>query len=61
VVFEVLADGRRVWNSPVMSGLDAPREVDVAVADVQRLRLVVHDGGDGNRFDAADWCEPTLE
>jgi hypothetical protein len=44
-----------------MSGLDAPREVDVNVAGVNRLRLVVTDGNDGNKFDAANWVNPVLK
>jgi hypothetical protein len=34
--------------------------VDVPVKDVQRLRLVVTDGGDGNKFDVADWANARL-
>ncbi len=60
VVFEVHADGKKVWASPVMSGLDEPRKLDIGVSGVNRLRLVVTDAGDGNKSDAADWCEPVL-
>jgi len=60
VVFEVHGDGKKLWSSPLMSGLDAPKKVDVPVAGIRRLRLIVTDGGDGNRYDAADWCEPVL-
>ncbi len=61
VAFEVYGDGRKLWASPLMSGLDAPREVDVNVAGVNRLRLVVTDGNDGNKFDAANWVNPVLK
>ena len=61
VVFEVQADGRKLWASPVMSGLDEAKEVSLDVTGVDRLRLIVGDAGDGSRFDAADWCEPVLE
>ena len=61
VAFEVYGDGRKLWASPIMSGLDAPREVDVNVAGVNRLRLVVTDGNDGNKFDAANWVNPLLK
>ncbi len=54
VIFEVYGDGRKLWSSGVMSGLDAPRKVSVAAEGVARLRLVVDDAGDGNCFDAAD-------
>jgi len=60
VVFEVHADGRKLWNSPVITGLDKPREVNVDITNVKRLRLIVTDGGDGNRFDAANWCNAML-
>lgn len=61
VTFEVYGDGKKLWASPLMSGLDAAREVDVNVAGVNRLRLVVTDGNDGNKFDAANWVNPVLK
>ena len=61
VVFEVHADGKKIWSSGVMSGLDEAKEIDLSVEGVNRLRLIVTDAGDGNRYDAADWCEPVLE
>jgi hypothetical protein len=44
-----------------MPGLDAARDVDVDVTGVNRLRLVVTDGNDGNKFDAANWVNPELK
>ncbi len=62
VVFEVAIDGQKVWSSGPMSGLDAPRAADVPLpTGARRLRLTVSDGGDGNRFDAADWCDAALQ
>lgn len=61
VVFEVYGDGKKLWSSPPMSGLDAAKEIDVDVTGVNRLRLVVSDAGDGNKFDVADWVNPTLK
>ena len=60
VVFEVWADGEKVFTTPVMSGLDMAKKVDVDLTGVKRLRLTVLDGGDGNKFDAGDWCNPVL-
>jgi len=60
VVFEAYADGRKLWASPVLSGLDAARDVALDVTGVNRLRLVVTDAGDGNKSDAANWCDPVL-
>jgi len=42
-VFEIYGDGKRLWASPVMSGLDAAKSVTVSVEGVERLRLVVTD------------------
>lgn len=61
VVFEIWTDGEKRWASPVMSGLDEARSVDIDVSGVDRLRLVLRDGGDGNRLDAGNWCDAELE
>ncbi|MBI2194634.1 MAG: NPCBM/NEW2 domain-containing protein [Planctomycetes bacterium] len=61
VVFEVYGDGKKLWSSGIVTGLDAARDVEVDLTGVDRLRLVVTDAGDGNKFDAADWCDPVLE
>ncbi|MFP6657547.1 MAG: NPCBM/NEW2 domain-containing protein, partial [Pirellulales bacterium] len=60
VVFEVYGDGRKLWSSPLMSGLDKPRKVDINIVKVNRLKLIVNDGEDGNRLDAANWCAGAL-
>ncbi len=60
VVFEIYGDGKKLWFSPTLSGLDAPKEIDLDLTGVNRLRLVVTDANDGNKFDVADWIEPVL-
>lgn len=60
VIFEVYADGKKIWASGVMSGLDKPKAIDIDVTGADRLRLIVTDAGDGNKFDAGNWCEPEL-
>jgi len=60
VIFEVYADGKKVWASGVMSGLDQHKAIDLDVKGVDRLRLIVTDAGDGNKFDAGNWCDPEL-
>jgi len=60
VVFEVYADGKKLWSSGTLSGLDEAKQVAVDVRGIDRLRLIVTDAGDGNRFDAADWGLPVL-
>ena len=60
VVFEIYGDGKKLWTSPTLSGLDAPKDVDLDLTGVNRLRLVVTDANDGNKFDVANWLEPVL-
>ncbi len=60
VVFEVHLDGLKKWSSSVMTGLDEATKIDIDVTGAKRLRLIVNDGGDGNRFDAANWCDAEL-
>jgi hypothetical protein len=60
VVFEVLADGKSIWKSKTVTGVDAPEKIDLPVDGVKRLRLTVTDAGDGTLGDAADWCDAAL-
>jgi hypothetical protein len=55
VAFRVLADGREVAATPVVTGASAPVALDVDVTGAQRLALVVTTGGDNNNHDHADW------
>lgn len=58
VVFEVLADGRSVWKSPILHAGDQPVAVDVAIDGVDVITLVANDGGDGIDNDHACWLNP---
>ncbi|KRV47992.1 hypothetical protein AQ490_27045 [Wenjunlia vitaminophila] len=60
VAFEVVADGKVIATTPVMTGSDPARTIDVDVASVQELTLRVTDGGDGNSYDHADWADAHL-
>jgi alpha-galactosidase len=57
VVFQVLADAAKVYDSGVMTGIMAGRIINIPLAGVQTLGLTVTDGGDGNTSDHADWAE----
>jgi alpha-galactosidase len=57
VTFKVVGDGRILWQSALMKGGQAAQRVDVVVAGVQKLVLLVGNGGDGNDNDHADWAE----
>jgi len=60
VVFELKGDGRLLWSSGTMSGLDKPKSIDQDVKGINKLRLSVTDAGDGNKLDAADWGNAAL-
>ena len=60
VVFEVWADGTRIFNSPTMTGASQTQRVDVSVAGKNEIRLIVTDAGNGNGYDHADWADAKL-
>ena len=49
VVFQVFADGTKLFDSGVVTGTSGAKNVDVSVAGKNQLQLVVTDGGDGPR------------
>lgn len=57
VVFQVVADGKRVFHSGVMKPGQAARGVDVELRGVKTLVLLVTDAGDGVQFDHANWAD----
>lgn len=60
VVFEVLVDGKPVWNSGLMQRHEAARVVEINLTGAQELILVTQDGGDGVDMDHADWADAQL-
>lgn len=60
VTFEVWADGEKVWESGPVAATDEARPVDIDVTGVQRLELVVGDGGNGIGADHANWGDARL-
>ncbi|MET7455772.1 NPCBM/NEW2 domain-containing protein [Streptomyces sp. NPDC005574] len=61
VTFALVADGRTLTTTPVLTGSSPPLPLDADVTDVQRLRLVALDAGDGNAHDHADWTDARLD
>ena len=57
VRFTVIADGRAVFDSGVMSRGLEPKPVDLDLSGVSEIRLVVDDGGNGKHADHANWAE----
>lgn len=60
VTFEVYGDGDRLYGSELVKRYEYPRHIEVDISGVQRLELVVTDGGNGNFDDHADWLNPQL-
>ncbi len=60
VVFKVVGDGRTLWESGVLRGGDAAKEVSVDLHGVNKLSLVVGDAGDGINYDHADWADARI-
>jgi hypothetical protein len=60
VVFRVSADGRALFDSGVMRGVDAPKRVEISVAGAQELVLEALDAGDGIACDMANWANARL-
>lgn len=60
VVFQILVDGKEVFNSGVVRNATPARQLNLSVAGVDELRLVVSDGSDNINGDHADWADATL-
>ncbi|MFC4453751.1 NPCBM/NEW2 domain-containing protein [Deinococcus sonorensis] len=60
VVFQVYADGAKLYDSGTMTGSSATKSVNVNISGKQELKLVVTDAGDGNNYDHADWANAVL-
>lgn len=59
--FVVYGDNKKLWSSGVMRLGDAARPCSVKLAGVQKLELVVTDGGNGNYYDHVDWVDAKFE
>ncbi|WP_420593745.1 NPCBM/NEW2 domain-containing protein [Deinococcus sp.] len=59
-VFQVFADGSKIYDSGKLTGSSAIKSLKVDVTGKKELKLVVTDAGDGLSYDHADWAAPTL-
>ena len=60
VRFHVLADGREVAATGVLTGASAPVSVNADTTGAHWLDLVLDDGGNGNAFDHSDWANAAV-
>ncbi len=56
VIFQVWGDGKKLFDSGVMTGTMPGRAISVDVRGVQKVQLVVTNAGDGSNSDHADWA-----
>jgi len=61
VEFIVYGDKEKLWSSGMMKYGDAAKPCSVQLTGVQKLELVVTDGGNGNYYDHADWADAKFE
>ena len=59
--FNVYGDNKKLWSSGVMRLGDAARPCSVKLDGVQKLELLVTDGGNGNYYDHVDWVDARFE
>jgi alpha-galactosidase len=57
VVFQVWADGVKIFESGPMTGATEARAVTVDVTGRNLLTLTMTDGGDGPAYDHGDWAD----
>jgi alpha-galactosidase len=57
VVFTIIADGQKVFDSGVMHTGTPPKKIDVPLTGMQKVLLRVSDAGDGIEYDHADWAD----
>jgi len=60
VIFGVWVDGKKVLDSGVMHGRDAPKPVSIDLTGVQRLVLATIDANNGTQGDSAEWAGAVL-
>ena len=56
VIFQVFADGTKIYDSGVITGSSAPLAINLDVTGVRRLTLGVGTDDDGTGNDHADWA-----
>jgi hypothetical protein len=60
VVFQVFADGRKLFDSSTMRGKQAAKKIAIPLDGEEELTLIVTDAGDGITCDHADWANARL-
>ncbi|MDP4206197.1 MAG: NPCBM/NEW2 domain-containing protein, partial [Bacteroidota bacterium] len=59
--FQLIADKKVIWTSGIMRKGMPAKPFSVNLKGVQKLALLVTEGGDGIMYDHADWLEAKFE
>lgn len=57
VVFQVVGDDKKLFDSGLMRQGDPAKDVDVDLTGHKQIELRITDGGNGNTDDHANWCD----
>lgn len=60
VVFQVYADGVKLYDSGIMTGSSQTKQVNVNISGKNTLQLVVTDAGNWISYDHADWANARI-
>ena len=60
VVFQVYADGRKLFDSGTMRGKQPAQKISIPLDGAEEMTLIVTDAGDGITCDHADWANARL-
>ena len=60
VGFEVVTDGKKIYESPVLRGGGMYKSTSLDINGVKELKLIVNDGGDGIWGDGCAWVDPKV-
>lgn len=56
VIFQVWVDGKKLADSGVLRGGNAPKAISVDLTGAKHMQLIIDTAGDGNSYDHADWA-----
>jgi hypothetical protein len=60
-LFQVWADGEKLYDSGTVTGTSAAATVQVDLTGKRRLKLLVTNAGDGSALDRADWGDAKVD
>ncbi len=60
VIFKITGDGKELYNSGIMRGGEAAKEISIPIEGIKILELEAEDANDGISGDHADWLEAVI-